>query len=154
MDFWEVIEKRRSVREFDRVKGVSDENIKEILYAAKRAPSAGGLYPTDFIVVRDKETKKKLTRAALNQEFIAQAPVVIVVVADTEKSASRYGERGRNLYTVQDAAAAAGNLLLAVTALGLGACWVGAFDENEVKKILNLDFGKRPLTIIPVGWEK
>jgi nitroreductase len=154
MDIWQVFKKRHSVRNFDSRKDVSNDLIEKIIEAAKTAPSAGGLYPTDFIIVRDQKTKEQIAKAALRQDFVAQAPVVIVVVSDVEKTASYYGERGRNLYVIQDAAAATENLILAATALGLGTCWVGAFDEEEVKKILKLKRNFRPLAIIPVGYEK
>jgi nitroreductase len=154
MDIWQVFKKRHSVRNFDSRKDVSNDLIEKIIEAAKTAPSAGGLYPTDFIIVRDQKTKEQIARAALRQDFVAQAPVVIVVVSDVEKTASYYGERGRNLYVIQDAAAATENLILAATALGLGTCWVGAFDEEEIRKILKLKRDFRPLAIIPVGYEK
>jgi len=154
MDIWQVFKKRHSVRNFDSKKDVSNDLIEKIIEAAKTAPSAGGLYPTDFIIVRDQKTKEQIAKAALRQDFVAQAPVVIVVVSDVEKTASYYGERGRNLYVIQDAAAATENLILAATALGLGTCWVGAFDEEEIRKILKLKRDFRPLAIIPVGYEK
>ncbi|MFN3301953.1 MAG: nitroreductase family protein [Patescibacteria group bacterium] len=153
-DFWQIVKKRHSVRNFDSTKNVSQEAIEKIIEAAKMAPSAGGIYPTDFIVIRDEKIKNQIAESAMGQYFISQAPVVIVVIADIEKTASRYGERGRNLYVIQDAAAATENLLLAATALGLGSCWVGAFDEEELKRILKLKKNFRPLAIIPVGYEK
>lgn len=153
-DFWQVIKKRRSVRSFDSTRQVPDDEIKKIIEAAKMAPSAGGIYPTNFVVIRDEETKKQIAEAALGQYFITEAPVVIVVVADVEKTASRYGERGRNLYAIQDAAVATENLILAATALGLGTCWVGAFDEEKLSGIFKLKKSQRPLAIIPIGYER
>lgn len=153
-DFWQVIKKRRSVRSFNSDRNVADNDLKKIIEAAKCAPSAGGIYPTDFIVVWDQKIKIQLAEAALGQYFISEAPVVIVVVSDLEKSVSRYGERGRNLYAIQDAAAATENLLLAATALGLGTCWIGAFSEKKISQILKLKKSQRPLTIIPVGYQK
>jgi nitroreductase len=154
IDFWEVIKRRKSSRSFDRSKDVSENDIKKLLEAANCAPSAGAIYPTEFKVIRDQEVKNLLAKAAFGQYFIAEAPVVIVVIADIEKSAAKYGKRGRNLYAIQDAAAATENLLLAATALDLGTCWVGAFDEDEVSKILKLEKSQRPLAIIPVGWAR
>jgi len=153
MDFWQVIKKRHSVRSFNSKRDVSNNLIEKIISAAKAAPSAGGIYPTDFIIIRDQKIKEQIAEAALGQWFIAEAPVVIVVVANIEKSAAQYGERGRDLYVIQDAAVATENLLLAVTASGLGACWVGAFDEAKITKILNIKDGIRPLAIIPLGYE-
>jgi len=151
MDFWETIKNRKSVRSFDPRKEITDEEIRKIIEAGKRAPSAGGIYPVEFIVVREIKTKEKLAKAARRQNFISQVPVVIVVVVDVEKTASKYGERGRKLYVIQDGAAATQNMLLAITALGLESCWVGAFEEEEVKEVLGLESHVRPQAIIPVG---
>lgn len=154
MDFWQVLKKRHCVRQFDSWREVPDELIKDLVEAGHRGPSAGNIHPEEFIIVRDQETKEKLAEAALSQMFIAEAPIVIVVVADVEKTASRYGERGRNLYAIQDAAAATENIFLAATDLGLSMCWVGAFDEKEVQKILKLQPEQRPLAILPIGYQK
>ena len=83
--------------------------------------------------------------------WIADAPVVIVVCANEPRSARYYGERGRRLYCIQDTAAATQNMLLAAHALGYGTCWVGAFLENEVKKVLEIPDHVRPVAIIPIG---
>jgi nitroreductase len=103
-------------------------------------------------VVRNQETKRALARAALTQWFLGEAPVVIVVCADPERSARRYGDRGRHLYSIQDTAAAIENLLLAAVASGLGACWVGAFDEDAAADALDLSSHLRPVAIVPIGY--
>lgn len=92
-----------------------------------------------------------LAGAALNQSFIEQAPLVIAVCADLDLCQRAYGLRGRDLYSIQDTAAATQNILLAAVAEGLGACWVGAFDEARVGAALELDRGLRPLALIPLG---
>ncbi len=150
MDVLEIVKSRKSVRKF-RKGEISKEKIKEILECAISAPSAGNLQPWVFIVVDDDKIKQELASAALNQEFIAEASIVIVACADVEITPTWYGERG-NLYYVQDVAAAAENMLIAAHALGLGACWIGAFNEKEVSKILNLPENIRPLAIIPIGY--
>jgi nitroreductase len=152
MDFWQVMEARQSVRAFDRQRDVTPEVVIRLLRAAIRAPSAGNCQPWHFFVVRDQETKKALARAALNQWFISEAPVVILICADPERSARRYGDRGRHLYSLQDTAAATENLLLAAVASDLGACWVGAFDEGAAAEALNLPSHLRPVAIIPIGY--
>lgn len=154
VDFWQVIKKRHSVRSFDPDRAVPHDLIEKIIEAAKMAPSAGGIYPTDFVLIRDQKTKIQIAESAFAQYFISEAPVVIVVTADVEKTSSRYGERGKNLYVIQDAAAATENLILAATALGLGSCWVGAFDEDKLSKVLKLKKSIRPLAIVPIGYEK
>lgn len=149
-DRLDLIFKRVSIRKF-RNDDVSDEIINLILEAANAAPSAGNLQARDFVVVRDKKIKNDLANASLRQMFIAEAPVVITVCANYPRSMRVYGERGR-LYAEQDATAAVENILLAVTALDLGAVWVGAFDEDRVSEILNLPEFVRPIAIIPIGY--
>lgn len=151
MDIFEAIKLRRSIRAFTK-EDVSDEKIERILDAARWAPSAGNLQPWEFIVIRRPETKREIARAALNQTFIEEAPVVVVVCANEVRSGSIYGGRGVNLYCIQDTAAAIQNMLLAACALGLGACWVGAFHEEEVRRILKIPRGIRPIAIVPIGY--
>ena len=141
---------RVSIRRF-KSDPVPDDVIKLILKAGNSAPSAGNLQARDFIVVKDENTKLKLAKAALRQMFIAEAPVVIVVCANYPRSMRIYGERGK-LYAEQDATAAIENILLAVHMLGLGAVWVGAFDETEVSNILEIPSHARPMAIIPIGY--
>jgi len=152
MDFWQVLESRYSVRDFDKERDVSPEIVTKALEAAIRAPSAGNCQPWYFFVVRDQQVKRALAHAALGQWFLSDAPVVIVVCAEPLRSAQRYGERGRALYCLQDTAAATEHLLLAATALGLGACWVGAFDEEEAARALGLPSTLRPVAIVPLGY--
>ncbi len=152
VDFWQVIERRYSVRDFDRNRDVPPEIVTKLLEAAIRAPSAGNCQPWYFFVVRNQEIKRALAHAALGQWFLSEAPVVIVVCAEPERSALRYGNRGRYLYSLQDTAAATENLLLAAVASGLGACWIGAFDEEEAARALDLPSGLRPVAIVPIGY--
>ena len=152
MDVFEAMEKRRSVRSFDARREVPDELVEELLRCACQAPSAGNVQPWRFVVVRDVGLKARLAEAALGQAFVAQAPVVIVVCADLAAHAASYGRRGVELYAVQDTAAATENLLLCATALGLGACWVGAFREQEVVHALRLARDIRPMALVPVGY--
>ncbi len=150
MDVFEAIKGRRSVRAFTSEE-VSEKDVVTIIDAARSAPSAGNIQPWEFIVVRKPEMKRKLSAAALYQTFIEEAPVVIVVCANESRSGEGYGSRGLNLYCIQDTAAATQNMLLAAYALGLGACWVGAFLEEDAGMALNLPRGVRPVAIIPVG---
>jgi len=150
LDLFEAIRTRRSIRAFTREE-VSEEEIEKILDAARWAPSAGNIQPWIFVVVRNPEIKRRLAQAALNQFFIAEAPLVIVACADQERSRMRYGSRGADLYCIQDTAAAVQNILLASHALGLGACWVGAFNEEEVRRILRIPKAVRPVAIVPIG---
>jgi nitroreductase len=151
MDFEMVVKKRRMCREYLDT-DVPPEKIDRILDLASRYPSAGHTEPQEFIVVRDQRVKEDLAQAALDQMFIAQAPLAIVVVSDTRRSAPRYGKRGTRFYSIIDGSFAAMLILLAVVNEGLGACFVGAFYDREVRHILGLPAAVRPIGIIPIGY--
>jgi nitroreductase len=151
MDFWQVLKGRASVRAFDPSVDVPPAAVERLLRAATQAPSAGNRQPWHFYVVRDPAVRESLAAAALGQWFVSEAPVVIVVCADAEQSAGRYGQRGRDLYCLQDTAAATEHILLSAVALGLGGCWVGAFDERAASRALNLPGRHRPVAILPIG---
>lgn len=142
---------RFSCRRF-RAEPVPRSTVEQLLVAARWAPSAGGVEPWRFVVVTQEKDRRDLAAAALQQTFVAQAPVVIVVCAVPSESARLYGERGRSMYCLQDTAAATENLLLAATAAGLGACWVGAFEEKQVTRILGLPPEWWPVAVVPVGF--
>jgi nitroreductase len=150
LDVFEAIMRRRSVRAYTREE-VSEEEVEKLIEVARCAPSAGNIQPWEFVIVTKAETKRRLAEAALHQTFIEEAPVVIVVCANVERSSRGYGSRGANLYCLQDTAAATENMFLAATALGLATCWVGAFHEDEAAKVINTPRGVRPVAIIPVG---
>jgi len=152
MNVFEAIKKRRTVRKFNPARRVTDEQVEKLLQAAQWASSAGNLQSRFFVVVRDRDVKKQLVAAALGQDFVAEVPVVIVVCADYKRSAAKYGERGKELYAICDATLAAQNLWLAATEMGLAAGWVGAFDEGEVSRILDLEDGLRPIALMPLGY--
>jgi len=151
MDFFETIWSRASVREFDANVDVSPEQVERILRAAIEAPSAGNCQPWHFVVVRDPAVRRGLAAAAYGQEFVAQAPVVLAVCTDAQQTTPRYGQRGLLLYCLQDTAAATEHVLLAATAMGLGACWVGAFDEDAAARALDLPGEFRPVALVPIG---
>ena len=151
MDTIECIMTRRSVRKF-LDKPVEWEKIGQILDAGRYAPSSGNLQNWKFIVVSKPELRKAIAEAALQQHWIAVAPYIIVIIAEPEKAARFYGTRGERLYTIQNCAAVAENMLLAAHALGLASCWIGAFDENKVSAVLNLVKEVRPQIILPIGY--
>ncbi|MBW2992299.1 nitroreductase family protein [Candidatus Woesearchaeota archaeon] len=151
MDTIECIKTRRSVRKF-LDKPVSWDDICTIIDAGRMAPSAGNLQSWKFIVVEDKDPKEQIAKACVDQLWIKDAPYIIVIVSEPEKMKRFYDVRGERLYSVQSCAAAAQNMLLAAHNLGLGSCWIGAFDEEKVKTILGCPAETRPQVIIPVGY--
>lgn len=150
METKDAIEGRRCIRKF-RDKNISDKQLDELINAMILAPSAGNMQSRKFYVIKNKEIKEKLAEAALSQAFIAQAPVVFVVCTDSSIS-MRYGKRGEELYTFLDCGASIQNLLLRAYDVGLGGCWVGAFDEERVRKILKIPSHLRPISIVPIGY--
>lgn len=149
LDLVESIEARVSVRSFAE-EDVPEKVINEALRLATLAPSAGNLQSRDFIVVRNALSKKRLAKAAFGQAFIEEAPVVIVVCANQNRIRN-YGSRGAQLYCLQDSAAAIEHILLFVVSQGYGSCWVGAFDEREVSKVLSVPENVRPVAMLPIG---
>src|SRR3989338_6674650 len=101
METFEVIEKRRSIRKYLEVP-IEWEKVGNILRAAQQAPSAGNLQDWKFVVVTDKEIRKKIANAALQQNWIEKAPVLIVVYSEPYKVKRFYGEIGEKVYSVQN----------------------------------------------------
>ena len=151
MELSEAIMNRRSIRKYKDTP-VNDDQIDKIIEAGVWAPSAGNMQGWEVIVVKDHNTKVRIAVACYIREFISQAPVVLVMCAYKRRSGATYGDRGRDLYCIQDAACAAQNMLLTIHDLGLGACWNGAFDEDSVSDLLGIPEGVRPVAIITVGY--
>jgi len=145
-----TIKQRRSIRDFQK-KEIPRELIKKLSGALIWAPSAGNLQSRKFYFVTDHILKKNLSAAALGQNFIADAPLVVVGCAD-RKIEGRYGERGFHLYAVQDVACSIMNMMLTACENGLGTVWVGAFREGDVFEALDLPDNLRPVAIVPVGY--
>jgi len=150
MDVDEAIRTRRSVRRY-RPTRVPDDLLRQIVEAGIAAPSAGNLQSRRFFVVKDTRRRGRLAAAAMNQQFIREAPVAVVVCAD-HRIRNEYEQRGVDLYCLLDCAAATHSMMLAAHARGLATCWVGAFDEAEVARILDTPRYLRPVTIFPIGY--
>ena len=151
MNVEECIKTRRSVRKY-LDKAVEWGKIAKILDAGKFSPSAGNLQNWKFVVVKKEDVRKKISEAAFNQEWMENAPIHIVIVGEPDKAARFYGVRGERLYTLQNCAIVAENMMLVANEVGLGSCWVGAFDESKVKRVLNMPEGVVPYVIIPIGY--
>jgi nitroreductase len=151
MDYFEVVKSRRSVRAF-QTQPVEEEKIRRIIETVNLAPSAGDLQAYKIVVVKDPKRRNALAKAAWDQGFIAEAPVSLVFLAHPERSSRKYGQRGSELYCLQDAAIAASYAQLAATALGLASTWVGAFDDESVAKTVEATGTERPVAILPIGY--
>jgi len=147
MDVFEAVSKRRSIRKYKDTP-VEDEKLQNILEVARIAPSAANRQEWKFIVVKNKETREKLVEAANGQAFVGEAPVTIVACS-TESE--RVMPCGQYAYTV-DISIAVSFMILEATALGLGTCWLGAFDEEKVRNILNIPERIRVPAMFTVGY--
>jgi len=147
MDIFEAIKKRRSIRKY-KDKEVEEEKILKILESARLAPSAKNLQEWRFIVVRDKEKRKKLSEAARNQKFVEEAPVVIVCCAQNNEYRLTCGQLS---YPI-DVAIAIEHMVLTAVEEGLGTCWVGAFYEDKVKEILNIPEEIKVVELLTLGY--
>ncbi len=149
MDVYEAIRTRKSVRAY-LDKEVPGDVLSRILEGARLAPSAKNLQEWRFVVVRDPRTREKLARAARNQAFVAQAPVVLACCAETDGHVMTCGQA---CYPI-DVAIAIDHITLCAVAEGLGTCWIGAFFEDQVKEILGIPPHIRVVELLPLGYPK
>ncbi|MBN1170082.1 nitroreductase family protein [Candidatus Micrarchaeota archaeon] len=150
MEFYDVIHKRRSIRAF-LGKEIESGKLERILQAANSAPSAGNLQAYRLYIVTSREIKQGICEASHGQDFLMEAPILLVFCA-IRNPGMKYGDRGAELYSVQDATIAAAYCQLAITAEGLGSVWVGGFDTFEVSRLLNALPYEVPVAAIPIGY--
>lgn len=145
----DTIKTRRSVRKFKETP-VPEGLMKEVLNAARLAPSADNTQPWRVIVVMDEQLKSRLSAAAQGQKFIAQAPIVLVVCGIPDEAFPTIG--GYMNAHVIDVAIAMDHLSLAAHALGLGTCWIGMFKEDRVRDMLGIPEDVRVVAMMPIGY--
>lgn len=146
MELMEAIMARRSIRRFLE-KPVEEEKILAVLDSGRLAPSARNMQDWRFIVVRDQSTRQKLAVAAKDQQFVAQAPVVIAACGTSNYIMTC----GQPTYAI-DVTIALDHMTLAAASLGLGTCWIGAFYEDQAKKILGVPDDVRIVALMPLGY--
>ncbi len=151
MEFFEVVAKRRSTRMFTD-QAVEAEVLEKIFDAINAAPSAGNMQAFEVYVARDLEVRQRLAKASYDQEFIEQAPIVLVFCVNPERNRQRYGDRGERLYAVQDATIACTHAMLASRSLGLGSVWVGAFQDKAVHQVVGSPEEQKPVALLPIGY--
>jgi len=147
MDVMEAIKLRRSIRSY-KDKPIEDVKLKAVLEAARLSPSASNRQERKFIVITDKAMRDKLIDVANGQRFVGQAPVVIVACATLTSHIMPCGEPS---YPV-DTAIAVDHITLAAVEQGLGTCWIGAFKQDEVKKLLGIPENVRVVALLPLGY--
>lgn len=149
MDFYEVIRTRRSVRSF-RKDPIPEDVLNRVLEAARVAPSGGNRQPWRFILVKDDTLKQKMISACNNQGFVAKAP--LIVVACGERLPENRGGYMGEMSVLLDVSIAFTHLILAARAEGLGTCWIGAFNNDEIKRLLEVPEGYEVVAATPLGY--
>lgn len=147
MNFYELINKRYSVRSY-KTEPVEEEKLAQVLNAARLAPTAANRQPFQFVVIHTAGREAELKRI-YGKEWLSQAPVVICACSVPSQAWSRMDNKN---YNQVDAAIAMDHLILAATDLGLGTCWVAAFDPAAAREILRLPEGVEPIAFTPIGY--
>jgi nitroreductase len=149
MDFYDAVRKRLSVRSY-KPDPVPEDVLNRILEAGRLAPSAKNYQPWKFIVVKDSAVRQALVPACKGQGSVGQAPVVICACCVIDEAWKGMG--GYWSAEAVDVTIAFDHMILAATAEGLGTCWIGAFLEAEVKKVLAIPDGVKPIALTPLGF--
>lgn len=149
MDFFEAIEKRHSSRSY-KTEAVEKEKLQKLLDAARLAPTACNLQAFKLYIIETKSNKEGLKKL-YGRDWFTEAPYVIGICAVKDKSWVR---RDGKCYSDVDCAIVMDHLILSATALGLGTCWIGAFDVNAARELLELDESLEPVAFTPLGYEK
>ncbi|WP_422478443.1 nitroreductase family protein [Pleomorphochaeta sp. DL1XJH-081] len=149
MEIVETILTRRSIRAYDQ-KPIPEELLYKVLDVTRHAPSGSNREPTRLIVVKDLERRTTLSALCSHQSFIAQAPVVIVAVGKVFSS-NRGGYMG-NFSNLLDGAIVLDHLTLIARSEGLGTCWIGSFDNDRIKRFLQIPEGWQIIGLTPLGY--
>ena len=147
MNVIDAIKTRKSVRQY-LDKPIEDEKLATLLEAGRLSPSASNRQEWRFVVVRNPIMMKQLAEAANRQTFVGEAPAVIVACAKTDGHIMKCGQ---SCYPI-DVAIALDHITLTAVELGLGTCWIGAFDEKRVKEILGIPDKIRVVALMPIGY--
>jgi len=147
MNVLDAVKARKSVRSYLE-KPIEEEKLISVLEAGRLAPSASNRQEWRFIIVRDETTKKKISDAANRQGFVGDATAIIVACAETDEHLMMCGQP---CYPI-DVAIALDHITLAAVENGLGTCWIGAFNEGQVKEILGIPDEIRIVGLMPIGY--
>lgn len=149
MNVIEAIQNRRSVRAYSP-KPIPADVLQRLRNALRWAPSACNLQPWHFIFVTEPSRRQELARACHDQTWMAQAPLIVTACGVIDQAYPQMGGLGSSMQI--DVAIAVDHLALAAVAEGLGTCWIGAFDEPAVKKLLAIPAAVRVVALMPVGY--
>lgn len=144
LDVFETLRKRKSVRSYVQT-SVTDEVLVRVLNAARLAPSAGNIQPWHFIIVKDDDKRSRIAKGCRYGRFLAESPVVIVACGDRKASPRWYAV---------DTAIALEHLVLAATALGLGTCWIGMFNQEDICDMLKIPKKFEVVALMALGYPR
>ncbi|HWR13628.1 MAG TPA: nitroreductase family protein [Terriglobales bacterium] len=147
MDFFELIQKRQSIRKWQS-RPVEREKLQCILEAINRAPSAGNFQAFEVYRVGSAEKRTAIANATWDQAYIGSAPEMLVFCSNPGRC-----QYGGETYPLEDTTIACTFAMLAVTAVGLGGVWIGAFDPKKIAETMQLPSGLIPIAIFPFGYE-
>jgi nitroreductase len=149
MEFYDVIKKRKSIRKY-KSDPIPEDVLNRILDAGRIAPSAKNIQPWHFVVIKDPEMKKKVAEASHGQHWMADADVIVCGCALMDIVWSRMG--GYMTSFAVDITIAMDHMILAAANEGLGTCWIGAFDEKQVKELLQVPDNVHVVALTPIGY--
>lgn len=149
MQLDKAIETRRSIKKFTSKKP-DWRNIVQAIDSTRYAPKAGGNFTSKFIIIDNLKHIQEITKSC-QQAFVGEAQYIVVVCSDPSRIINLFGKKGKD-YVKQQSGAAIQNFLLKINELGLGACWVGHFDENTIKRILKIPEEIDVEAIMPIGY--
>lgn len=150
MEFYDVIQQRRSIRKF-KTDAIPQEKLGRILEAGRLAPSWANKQCWRFILVEDTSMRERLNEVMNGNPgatVYEDAPITLVICADPSNS----GKKDNKEYYMLDIGIVTEHIMLAICAEGLGACWVGRFDERPIKNLLNIPEEYRAVAVIPIGF--
>lgn len=150
MKFKDLLYQRKSIRNFTG-EPITKEQVDAMIEAATRAPNACNFQSWFFYVVADKAMIEKFSPDVYSLDWIKKSSVIIVVCTDSGRLEERFGQRIGNVFATQDTAAATNNILLAAADMGLGGCWIGHFNDDKCRSLLNIPTRLRPVALVPVG---
>lgn len=151
MEFYEVIRKRRSIRNYHPGKEIPEDVLKRILEAGRMAPSASNRQPWKFLVVKRQDIKKKLSEC-YRGDWLNKAPLILVVIGYTDQAWVRKKDGYSSLAI--DLTIALDHMILAAASEGVGSCWILAFDDQILRKVLELNDNEFVACITPLGYPR
>ena len=151
MDTLSCIKTRRTIRKFLEVP-VEREKLGNILNAGRLAPSAGNLQDWRFVVVFNEEKRKSIAEACQKQYWMELAPIHIIVCSDSSITERFYGKVGKEKFSLQQAGAVIENMLLTAHSEGLGSAWVGAIEEDMLRRSAGISDSITIHAVIAIGY--